>query len=259
MGKYLDIIGTSNFFYMLSCWFPLVDKPRPPTLVQYLPSYHLLPVNVDILKGLAWLCSKSADPEIARALTALAISAYKKIPGSGPRAGKVGNACFWALGNMPGSEGVAQLSILKIRIKTNTAQKLIANALEVAAKRMGMTAEEIEEMSVPTYGLEEVGLRRDKFEEIVSELRVNGSEVDQVWIRKDGKRLTSAPKTVKDKYLEELKEIAQAVKDIRKMLPAQRDRLADLHHLDDESLVAEMVHTHRSSLSKRSVLSVCHQ
>ena len=42
-------------------------------------------------------------------------------------------------------------------------------------------------------------------------------------------------------------------------LPAQRDRLADLHHLDYESFVAEMVHTHRSSLSKRSVLSVCHQ
>ena len=228
MGKYLDIIGISNFFHMLSRWFPLVDKPRPPTLVQYLPSYHLLPVNVDILKGLVWLCSKTDDPEIARALTVLAISAYKKIPGSGPRAGKVGNACFWALGNMPGSEGVAQLSILKIRIKTNTAQKLIANALEVAAKRMGMTAEEIEEMSVPTYGLEEVGLRRDEFEEIVSELRVNGSEVDQVWIRKDGKRLTSAPKTVKDKYPEELKEIAQAVKDIRKMLPAQRDRIDKL-------------------------------
>ncbi len=228
MNKYLDIIGISNFFHMLSRWFPLVDKPHPPTLVQYLASYHLLPVNIDILKGLVWLCSKSDDPEIARALTALAISAYKKIPGSGPRAGKVGNACFWALGNMPGSEGVAQLSILKIRIKTNTAQKLIANALEVAAKRMGMTAEEIEEMSVPTYGLEEVGLRRDELEEVVSELRVNGSEVDQVWIRKDGKRLTSAPKTVKDKYPEELKEIAQAVKDIRKMLPAQRDRIDNL-------------------------------
>jgi uncharacterized protein DUF4132 len=228
MNKYLDIIGISNFFHMLSRWFPLVDKPHPPTLVQYLASYHLLPVNIDILKGLVWLCSKSDDPEIARALTALAISAYKKIPGSGPRAGKVGNACFWALGNMPGSEGVAQLSILKIRIKTNTAQKLIANALEVAAKRMGMTAEEIEEMSVPTYGLEEVGLRRDELEVVVSELRVNGSEVDQVWIRKDGKRLTSAPKTVKDKYLEELKEIAQAVKDIRKMLPAQRDRIDNL-------------------------------
>jgi hypothetical protein len=190
-----------------------------------------LPVNVDILKGLVWLCSKSEEAEVARALTALAVSAYKKIPGSGPRAGKVGNACFWALGNMPGSEGVAQLSILKLKIKSNTAQKLIANALETAARRLGMTAQEIEEMSVPTYGLEEVGFRRDEFEDVISELRVNGSETEQVWIRNNGKQLSSAPKAIKEKYAEELKEISQAVKDIRKMLPAQRDRIDNLYLL----------------------------
>jgi hypothetical protein len=229
IDKYLDVIESQNFFSKLSQWFPLVDKPRLTATNRYDNVQTLLPVNADILKGLVWLCSKSDDPEIARALTALAVSAYKKIPGSGPRAGKVGNACFWALGTMPGNEGVAQLSILKIKVKTNTAQKLIANALETAAKRLGMTAEEIEDMSVPTYGLEEVGLRRDDFGEVVSELRVDGSEVQQVWVRKDGKRLSSAPKAVKEKYPEELKEISQALKDIRKMLPAQRDRIDNLY------------------------------
>ncbi len=228
MDKYLDIIGTSNFFHQLLQWFPLVDKPRTAPSNRYDNIQTLLPVNADILKGLVWLCSKTDDYEIARALTALAVSAYKKIPGSGPRAGKVGNACFWALGNLPGSEGVSQLSILKLRIKTNPAQKLISNALEVAAKRLGMTAEEIEEMSVPTYGLEKVGVRRDELDEIISELRVNGSEVEQVWTRKDAKRLSSAPKALKEAYPEELKEISQAVKDIRKMLPAQRDRMDNL-------------------------------
>jgi len=228
LDKYLDIIGKQDFFNALLHWFPLADKPRAAASNRYDNVQTLLPVNADILKGLAWVCSKSDDPEIARALTALAVSAYKKIPGSGPRAGKVGNACFWALGNMPGNEGVAQLSILKIKVKTNTAQKVIANALEIAAKRTGITAEEIEEMSVPTYGLEEVGLRRDEFDEICSELRVNGSEVEQVWTRKDAKRLASAPKSLKEKYPEELKEISQAVKDIRKMLPAQRDRIDNL-------------------------------
>lgn len=223
--KYLEVIGKQEFFHKLLHWFPFVDKPRPATIAQHLPNYNLLPVNADILKGLAWLCSKSDDPEIARMLTTLAVTAYRKIPGSGPRAAKVGNACFWALGNMPGSEGVAQLSILKIKVKTSTAQKLIASALEIAAQRMGMTAETIEEMSVPTYGLEKVGLRRDDFEDVISELRVNGSEVEQVWARKDGKVLSSAPKAIQEKYSEELKEITQAGKDIRKMLPAQRDRI----------------------------------
>jgi len=229
MDKYLNTIGNQDFFNKLLHWFPLVDKPRAVASNRYDNVQTLLPVNADILKGLVWLCSKSDNPEIARALTALAVSAYKKISGSGPRAGKVGNACFWALGNMPGSEGVAQLSILKIKVKTNTARKLIANALEVAARRLEITAQEIEEMSVPTYGLEEVGLRCDDFGEFVSELRVDGSEAEQVWVRKDAKHLSSAPKAVKEKYPEELKEISQAVKDIRKMLPAQRDRIDNLY------------------------------
>ena len=227
--KYLAVIGMSGFFDQLLHWFPLVDKSRAVPSNRYDNVQTLLPVNANILKGLAWLCSKSDDAEIARALTALAISTYKKIPGSGPRAGKVGNACFWALGNMPGSEGVAQLSILKIRVKTNTAQKVIANSLETAAKRTGITAEEIEEMSVPTYGLEGVGVRRDDFGEAVSELKVDGSDVEQVWVKQDGKRLSSAPKAIKDKYPEELREISQAIKDIRKMLPAQRDRIDNVY------------------------------
>ena len=165
VDKYLDTIGNLNFFNKVEHWFPLVDRPRAISINSHENREMLLPVNADILKGLVWLCSESDDPEIARALTALAISSYKKIPGAGPRAGKVGNACFWALGNMSGSEGIAQLSILKIKIKTNHAPKLIANALEIAAKRTGMTAEEIEEMSVPMYGLNKVGLRRDDFGE----------------------------------------------------------------------------------------------
>ena len=228
VDKYLDIIGAQEFFNKLVRWFPLVDKPRAAAANRYDNVQTLLSVNADILKGLAWVCSTSDDPEIGRALTSLAVSAYKKIPGSGPRAGKVGNACFWSLGNMPGNEGVAQLSILKLKVKTNTAQKVIANALEIAARRIGITAEEIEEMSVPTYGLEEVGVRRDDFEEAVSEVRVDGSDAEQLWVRKDAKRLAAAPKAIKEKFPEELQEISQAVKDIRKMLPAQRDRIDNL-------------------------------
>jgi len=121
--KYIDIIGNLNFFIKLSHWFPLVDKPQ------------IASANATILKGLIWLCGKSEDPEIAFALAALAISSYEKIPGSGAKAVKIGNACCWALGNMPIREGTAQLSILKIKVRSNNAQKMIEKALEVAAKR----------------------------------------------------------------------------------------------------------------------------
>jgi hypothetical protein len=227
--KYLDAIGRNEFTDASLNWFPLVDAPHtPPAPDRRNNGQYLIPVNTQILKGLVWLSSQLDDPGVARALSSLAISAYKKIPGTGPRAAMVGNACFWALGNLDGDEGVAQLSILKIRIKGNNAQKAITNALNHAAQRSGMTAEEVEEMSIPSYGLEEAGLRRDEFDGVCSEIRVDGSEVEQVWTRKDGKHLSSAPRAVKDKYPDELKEISQAVKDIRRMLPAQRDRLDNL-------------------------------
>jgi hypothetical protein len=157
--KYIDTIGSLNFFIKLLHWFPLVEKPR--TAAADHQDQALLPANANILKGLVWLCSKSDDPEIARSLTMLATSSYKKIPGSGPRPAKVGNACFWALGNMSSSEGIEQLSILQSKIKSSNAQKLISNALEFAAEHIGTTNEETEEMSLPVYTLEEIGLRRD--------------------------------------------------------------------------------------------------
>jgi hypothetical protein len=138
-NQYIDTIGNLNFFIKLLHWFPLVDKQFMTNRRGHHPS--LLPVNADILKGLVWLCSQADDPEIARTLAALAISSYRA------KITKVGNACFWALGNMSNFEGFAQLSLLRLDIKTNPARKNIAHALETASKRLGVTAEEIEEMS----------------------------------------------------------------------------------------------------------------
>ena len=121
--QYIDVIGNLNFFIKLCHWFPLVDNPQAAS------------ANTDILKGLVWLCSKSDDPEIARALAALAILSYKKINGSGSKGRKVGKACFWSLANWPSVEGITQLSALKLKINDNNAQKMIANALEGVIKQ----------------------------------------------------------------------------------------------------------------------------
>ncbi len=59
-------------------------------------SQLLLERNADILKGLAWFCAELEDRELARALMALAISAYRKLPMIGARCPRLGNACVWA-------------------------------------------------------------------------------------------------------------------------------------------------------------------
>ena len=234
-GALVEKIGRSNFENALLRWLPLVERPRTRPVERgpgWLPDPNLLicDKNADILKALVWLCAHRESAEIARALRALALSAYRKVPQVGPRCVRVGNACVWALGNMPGTEGIGQLALLKVRVKFGTAQKGIEKALSTAAERAGLPREEIEEMSVPAYGLQEVGIRREQLGEFGVEVAVTGTSATELrWFRPDGKRQKSVPKPIKEHHAEELKELKAVAKDLQKMLPAQRDRIESLY------------------------------
>lgn len=231
----LNEVGFDKFRQAMLKWFPLVDKPRTQRIERWSeyesdPNNLIAPASGDVLKGFAWLCAQKEDKEIARALMALALSAYRKVPIIGPRCVRVGNACVWALGEMPGSEGVGQLALLKAKVKTGPAQKGIEKALDTTAKRIGLPRNEIEEMAVPTYGLQEVGRGQEQLAGFTAELIVTGTTAVEVrWMKPDGKRQSSVPQAVKEQHPEELKELNQAVKDIRKMLPVQAARIDNLY------------------------------
>jgi hypothetical protein len=231
----LEKIGRPTFERTVVRWFPLVERPRTRPAErgsQWQPDPNLLlqDENADILKALAWLCARSRSAEVARALGALALSAYRKVPQMGPRCVRLGNACVWALGAMPDAGGVGQLAMLRARVKFGTAQKGIEKALNTAAGQAGMPLQEIEEISVPAYGLQEVGVRRAKLGEFGVELVVTGTSTTELrWIKPDGKRQKSVPKAVKEHSAEDLKEIKATATDLRKMLPAQRDRIENLY------------------------------
>src|SRR5262249_43257408 len=142
--------------------------------------------HVELLRGLVWCCGFKEDPELARALNRLALSTYRKIPGKGPRLVSLGNACVTALATMPGQTPIGQLAILKVKVKFGTAQKEIEKAFNAAAEREGLPRDEIEELAVPAYGLETVGVAHQSFGEYQAELLVDGSSAQVHWF-KDGK------------------------------------------------------------------------
>lgn len=233
-SQILEELSHNKFRQAVLEWFPLVDKPR--TIVdirtynwQSDPNNQIISVNADILRSMAWLCALQEDRDVARALTLLALSAYRKVPGIGPRCVRVGNACVWALGNMPGMEGVYQLAILKAKVKFGSAQIGIEKALNAAAEREKMPRDDIEELSTPTYGLGEVGLRCEQFGDFSAELRIISThDIELHWFRADGKEQKSIPQSVKTDFAEDLKELQQSAKDIQKFLPALRDRIDNL-------------------------------
>ena len=232
---FLEEVGFPAFRQTILKWFPLVDKPRTIPITEWSqwdpdPNNLLDDTNGDVLKGLAWLCAGAEDKDTARALADLARSAYRKAPGVGPRCPRVGNACVWALGQMAGREGIGQLALLQVRVKFKPAQKSIEKALTTAAEREGLPRDEINELAVPTYGLTEVGMRGEQLGSFTAVLQVTGTtSVTLVWRKPDGKTQKSVPKLVKTEYAAQLADLKQAVKDIRKMLPAQRDRIENLY------------------------------
>ena len=133
--------------------------------------------NATCLRGLLWLVPALPQrEELARPIASVALSAYKKVPGVGPRAVKVGNAAVYALSEMGSTDAVGQLAILKVRVKFGTAQKEIEKAFTTSAEALGLARDQIEEMGVPSYGLEEVGRRSETFGDHRAELIVTGSD-----------------------------------------------------------------------------------
>ncbi|HEY7154344.1 MAG TPA: DUF4132 domain-containing protein, partial [Gemmataceae bacterium] len=229
----VDAVGFDSFKEHLLRWFPLVDKPRTQPRAHrheyYEPDYTnlIIPEHVELLRGLVWCCGFQEDAELARAVAKLALSAYRKLPGVGPRLVSLGNACVTALGMMPGLPAIGQLAILKTKVKSGSAQKEIEKAFTASAAREQLPRDEIEELAVPSYGLESVGLRRETFDDYQAELLVDGTTASLHWL-KDGKPLKSAPAAVKKDHAEEFKELQASIKDINSMLPAQRERLDTL-------------------------------
>jgi hypothetical protein len=230
----LEAVGPTNFKSYLHQWAALVGKPgtRQARLgvTDQMDNTLISDYNADVLRGLIWCCPLTGDASLSRMLSDLAAVCFEKLPGRGQRSPKVGNACVYGLGELPGVEPVAQLARLGLRVKNRLTQQLIDKALSSAAEHRGLSKEELEEIVVPGYGLTEVGSRRENLGDYTVELRISGSNGGEIhWLRADGKPQKSVPAKLQKDFAEQLKELKASAKDIQKMLPVQRERLGSLY------------------------------
>ncbi|MGI8857518.1 MAG: DUF4132 domain-containing protein [Thermomicrobiales bacterium] len=217
---HVDALGKDTFTAHIVAWFPLLDMPATNVLADR---------NSLILRGLAWACGSIEDVELSRALGKLAETMFRKIPGRGPRSRKAANACLYALSVMPGTEPIFQLSRLGLRVKGTQPQGDIGKAVETASRRIGLTREEIEEISVPTYCLDNNGRFQQTIGGYTAEIGIIGTTSTEIrWLTQEGKAQKSLPASVKKDHTNELKALRTTHNEIRKMLPAQRDRLERL-------------------------------
>lgn len=189
--------------------------------------------QTDLLRGLVWCAGFVDDPTVAPSVAATvgkaADACFRKVENHGPRNAKVGNACLETLSRMGTPAAVAQLSRLRTRVRHPSSRRQLEGVLDKVAERQGLTKAELEEMSVPTQGLTEVGLRREDLGGFTAELRVTGTSATELTWRKEGKTQKSVPKAVQEGHAAELKPLTAAAKEIQKVLPGHRDRLERLY------------------------------
>ena len=232
-------VGEAPLRAALLRWFAHIDSGRTGALLcdrwnEIDDRARMSESNATILRGLLWMTPMLADSELTRALARVALSAYRKVRGIGARAPKVGNTAVYALASIATTEAVGQLALLKARVRLNSAQKELEKAFTSAAETLALPRDQIEELSVPSYGLEQVGLRREQLADgaYLAELRVDGKTVSLNWFHADGTPQKSVPAKVKAECPEALKELQAAAKDIALMLTAQAVRLDTLFLLE---------------------------
>jgi hypothetical protein len=186
--------------------------------------------NSDVLKGLIWASAVLDDDAMAPALGRFCERCFKKVPGVGPPSMKLGNACLMALGAISGERAVAQLVRLRGRIKQAQPKTKIEAALGEAAERSGLTVEELEELALPTFGLDADGARRVALGDVTADIRITGSDVVTLsWTGADGKPRKSVPAAVKADHADALKALRAEIKEIKGLLSGQRWRLESLY------------------------------
>ena len=223
----LHAVGRPLFVERAIEWLalgPMPDRPATPQVPER---------DADYLKGFVWALSAFDQPPVARALADLAEQCLKKVPNHGPISARVGNACIRVLARLGGTEPVAQLGRLRTRVKYAVGVQLIEKALTEAATRAGLTPEELEEIAVPTFDLDETGRWQRSVGGVVAEVRITGTDdVVLSWLTSEGGPKKSVPAAVREGHAADLKQLKKAVDDIAGILPAQKARLERLLESD---------------------------
>lgn len=178
--------------------------------------------SLNVGKALAWTIGPLADTAALQHLAALTEKCYRKIPGRGPLAVGLGNACLLAL-SQGGLPGVAQLSRLRPKVRQANTQELIGRYIEKGAEKLGVTPAEIEDMAVPTAGLT-AGRADYDYGDYHVVLQLIDGKAEVSWHKGD-KALKSAPAALKQSHAEELKELKADQTQAQQTYTTQRDRL----------------------------------
>jgi hypothetical protein len=196
----------------------------------YLPDPQRADPNEGMMRGLLWMVAAAGVDAMAPRLGQYGELCFRKIPQVGARSIKLGNGAIQALALMGGPHAIAELTRLKTRVRYPLVVRRIEGVLAELASRLNVDAEELEEMSLPTYDLSVDGERRLAIGNGTAVLRIAGTrDVALSFVRPDGREVAAAPKALKETAPQELAAVRRLCKDIQDTLAGQAARIERLY------------------------------
>lgn len=159
-----DALGTKHFNRLVTALFDALDAPPSNEMrtgsgigsfagLNHLPRAVPTERNAIVLRGLTWTCSLRADERTADLVAQAARACSRRLPDVGARCPKVVNACLWTLSQM-GEVGAPHLVALSQKTRKPAARRRVEAAIDRAAETAGTPRAVLEDMAVPTHGLE---------------------------------------------------------------------------------------------------------
>jgi hypothetical protein len=220
LESHVGAIGRAGFLKRSLEWIARGPQPNGPVTPQVPEG------DADYLRGVVWTLADFEDNAVPRALADLAEQCFRKVPNYGPVSARVGNACIRVLSLLPGLEPIAQLGRLRSRVKYVVGARLVDRALNEAAERAGISADELQDIAVPTFDLDAEGCWRGEVGGFVAEIRITATEsASLAWQSPDGVLRRSVPALVRQDHAPALQSLKKTVKDISRLLPTQKVRL----------------------------------
>ncbi|MBO9562818.1 MAG: DUF4132 domain-containing protein [Niastella sp.] len=221
----VEAVGHDVFAQQLTAWLELVKNMLRE--IHKTDSRHefLRDENHDLLRPLIWCAGYINNAELNNALDDYAAWAYKKKQWVGPISARTGTACMYAFSLLPFKEGVSRLTKFRMKIRNNTILKGIDKIIADVSKKNNVNKDELEEMGVPDFGLDDNGVLRMPFDEYTAVYTVNRLNHTALHWEKVGKPQKSVPAAVKENHAARLKQLKAVTKEIEALLPIYKDRI----------------------------------
>ncbi len=235
-GQQVQAIGPEAFERQMIEWLEFLQR-KEHDVYSYPVAYgrhnyaltdetYLAPPNLTAAKGLAWslLGLGTLSEPLLHAVAELAAKCYRKNPGVGPWCTMLGNACVYTLAQT-GLPGAAHLARLRAKATNRNIQVLLDKRIGELAASLGLTPDDLDDLSIPTHGLV-AGQARHEFAGYYAHLALSSPiKAELHWFKADGIALKAVPAALKKTQPTEVKALQKTLLQVQQTLLAQRGRL----------------------------------